>query len=495
MTERAAAPARPLGRVPAGFDLMAMPGLGRLLRWRRIRSALQLPLLLLAALMVFDGLTGPQLAPKNLATVLAWVQYRGLLILVLLVAGNFFCLACPFMLPRNLARRLLRPARMWPRRLRNKWPAIGLFASILFVYELFDLWATPRWTAWLVVAYFAGALVLDSVFRGAPFCKYVCPIGQFNFVSSLVSPLEVRIRDAQVCAACRTKDCIKGRQSPIADSDIRSSIPLRGCELWLFQQQKYGNMDCTFCLDCVHACPYDNVGIRARLPASELWEDPFRSGVGYFSRRFDLTALIVLFTFGALLNAFGMVSPVYAVERWLAGVLGVSSEAPVLGVIFLVGLVIEPVVLLGLAGWATRRWAGMSGSLLQVVTRYAYTLVPLGAGVWAAHYGFHLLTGFWTFIPVVQTFLADIIGPVLGAPRWDLGPLLPAAWLYPLELGFMGLGWLGSLLVAYRLASEDAPTRRWRAFLPWAALATLLLLAALWLMAQPMEMRATFLGG
>jgi len=475
-------------RRPLAADVLRTPGLGRFLRWRHARTALQLPLFLIAALMVFDGLTGPQLAPKNLATVLAWVQYRGLLIFTLLVAGNLFCLACPFMLPRNLARRFFHPIRMWPRWLRNKWPAIGLFALLLFAYELFDLWAKPWWTAWLAVAYFTGASLLDSLFRGASFCKYVCPIGQFNFVTSLVSPLEVQVRDPQACTACRTKDCIKGIRS--------TQYAIRGCELWLFQQRKHGNMDCTFCLDCVHACPYDNVGILPRLPGRELWEDSLRSGVGYFSRRPDLMALIVLFTFGALLNAFGMVSPVYAVERWLAGVLGVTTEAPVLGAIFFVGLVAEPVVLLGLAGWLTRRRGGVGGPLLQVVTRYAYALVPLGAGVWAAHYGFHLLTGFWTFVPVVQNFVADGVGqPLLGAPRWELGPLLPRGWLYPLELGLMGLGWLGALLVAYRLASEDAPQRPGRAFLPWALLATLLLLAALWLMAQPMEMRATFLGG
>jgi hypothetical protein len=69
------------------------------------------------------------------------------------------------------------------------------------------------------------------------------------------------------------------------------------------------------------------------------------------------------------------------------------------------------------------------------------------------------------------------------------------AWLFPLEVGFLGLGFLGSLLVAYRLAAEDAPGRPWRAFLPWAGLLLLLLLAAVWLMAQPMEMRAMFAAG
>jgi hypothetical protein len=52
-----------------------------------------------------------------------------------------------------------------------------------------------------------------------------------------------------------------------------------------------------------------------------------------------------------------------------------------------------------------------------------------------------------------------------------------------------------TLLVAHRLAVQDAPHHPWRAFPPWAGLATFLLLAAIWLMAQPMEMRGTFLGG
>jgi hypothetical protein len=130
------------------------------------------------------------------------------------------------------------------------------------------------------------------------------------------------------------------------------------------------------------------------------------------------------------------------------------------------------------------------------LTHFSYALVPVGLGVWLAHYLFHFLTGFWTFVPVVQSFVADIAGtPLLGAPRWDLGPLLPAAWLYPLELGLLGLGWLGSLLVAYRLADREAKGRAWATFLPWAALLSLLFAAALWLMGQPMEMRGTFLVG
>jgi hypothetical protein len=485
------------GPGPPPFNVLDLPLVGRFLRWRHARPALGLPLLLIALLMIFDGLAGPQLAPKNLATVLTWVHYRGLVALALLVAGNLFCLACPFMFVRNLARPFLRPTRMWPRWLRHKWLALALFAAILLSYELFDLWATPLWTAWLIVAYLAAALLVDSLFRGASFCKYVCPLGQFNFVASLVSPLEVRVRNPETCTTCQTKDCIKGRPTRPISQPTNPQLP--GCELWLFQPRKTGNMDCTFCLDCARACPYDNVGLSPRLPASELWVDPQRSGIGRFSRRPDLAALAVLFAFGALLNAFGMVTPVYAVQDWLAGVLDTRSEALVLALLFIVGLGVLPCLLLGTAGWLSRRWTGPAAgqpSLRVWVTRYAFALVPLGFGVWLAHYGFHFFTGFWTFVPVIQSFVRDVAGsPLLGAPRWDLGPLLPAAWLNPVELGFLGLGFLGSLLVAYRLAETDTPEQPWPAFLPWAVLLGLLFVAAIWLMGQPMEMRGTMMAG
>src|SRR5262249_41196059 len=162
-----------------------------------------------------------------------------------------------------------------------------------WAYEALALWDSPWWTAWLAVSYFALAFVIDGFFRGAAFCKYVCPIGQFNFVQSLVSPLEIKVRDREVCASCRTKDCIRGRDG----------IP--GCELHLFQPRKAGNMDCTFCLDCVHACPHDNIVMSARPPGSDLWRETPGSDVRRLGKRPDVAVLVVVVVFGAFTNAAG----------------------------------------------------------------------------------------------------------------------------------------------------------------------------------------------
>ncbi|HEY0760042.1 MAG TPA: hypothetical protein VGD59_12390 [Acidisarcina sp.] len=365
-----------------------------------------------------------------------------------------------------------------------------LFILILFSYERFALWSSPWWTAWLIVAYFVAALAIDGVFKHATFCKYICPIGQFNFIAATVSPLEVRVRLTSVCTSCTTNDCIRGRRDPANDPVVVQ----RGCELALFQPAKAGNMDCTFCLDCVHACPHDNVGVLSRLPASELMVDPTRSGIGRFSRRKDIAALAVTFTFGALLNAFGMVSPTYVLENWLGRILHLNSDGPVLSMLFVIFLVVEPLVLLGIAAWISQRWAGVNSRVFPLMVRYAYALVPLGFGMWLAHYCFHFFTGLYTIIPVTQSALASIGTSLFGTPRWTWTGL-PTPIVQPLEVGFLLLGLAGSLLVAYRLALEDSQDHPLRAFAPWAAVCLLLWAASVWLMQQPMEMRATFMNG
>ena len=112
-------PRRRLSRLddPAAptIDVLRWPVVGRVLRWKHGRTASQIVLLLVAAAIVVHGLFGPQMAPQNLATVLTWIHYRGLLIGVLLAAGNAFCGACPMILVRDLGRRVHRPSHHWPR--------------------------------------------------------------------------------------------------------------------------------------------------------------------------------------------------------------------------------------------------------------------------------------------------------------------------------------------------------------------------------------------
>jgi cytochrome c oxidase assembly factor CtaG/polyferredoxin len=476
----------------SSLDILQLPLIGRFLRWRHARLWMQVPIVVLTVVIIFDGLRGPRIGAMNLAGVLPWIHWRGFVILGLLVMGNIFCMACPFTVPRTLARRWLRQGRSWPRWLRTKWFAVSLLVLFLWAYETFSLWDSPWWTAWIIVGYFVAVFVIDGFFRGATFCKYVCPIGQFNFVQSLLSPLEIKACDPQVCAECQTKDCIRGRDG----------IP--GCELQLFLPRKSSNMDCTFCLDCIHACPHDNIGILAELPAKTLWHDSFRSGIGRFAKRPDLAALIVVLTFGAFANAAGMVAPVLEFRDHLTSLSGVSGSpspewlSPILvtSFFYLFALILLPAILVG-TPTVLSRWLGhLKESRLQVATRFAFSLVPLGFGMWLAHYSFHFFGSFDAVIPAVQRFAGDL-GLALGEPAWQCACCRPVAnWLPRLEIIFLDLGFLLSLYSGYQIALTqcDRPFHTLKAFAPWALLMALLFAFGIWIVLQPMQMRGTLQG-
>ncbi|HEV2968788.1 MAG TPA: hypothetical protein VGY55_02290, partial [Pirellulales bacterium] len=436
-----------------------------------------------------------------------------LVVLGLLVAGNVFCMACPFMMPRTLARRFLPAGWSWPRRLRNKWLAVLLLGLFFWAYEAFSLWDSPRWTAWIAVGYFVAALAIDGLFRGAAFCKYVCPIGQFNFVQSLVSPFEVKVRDPDVCASCRTKECIRG------------SDEIPGCELKLYQPRKAGNLDCTFCLDCIHSCPHENVGILAVTPGGELWRSAVRSGIGRFNRRVDVAALVLVLVFGAFANAAGMVGPVVDWEERLRSLLGLHSMVPLTTGFYLVALVLAPLALVGGAAMISRRWGQSSESWLETSTRWSYALVPLGFAMWLAHYCFHFVTSFETIVPTTQRFAGDLGWTALGDPLWTCSCCGPVSdWLPRLQILFLDVGLLLSLYVGYRIALRVANKSRrqgvagagdaaeapagprtgdslrfspghpdlsgaLKAFIPWSLVMFLLFAAGVWIVLQPMQMR------
>ncbi|MDR3635905.1 MAG: cytochrome c oxidase assembly protein [Isosphaeraceae bacterium] len=463
---------------PPRFDVLRLPVLGPFLRWRHARLAFQLVSTCLAGVLIADGLSGTQVPALNLAGVLPWIHWRGFVVLALLAAGNVSCMACPFLVPRTLARRWL-PARLrWPRALRSKWPSVILLLLFFWSYEAFSLWDSPWWTACIIIGYFVMATVVDGLFRGASFCKHLCPIGQFNFVQSVVSPLEVKVRDAGTCLTCRTKDCIRGTEAG-----------LPGCELGLYLPNKAGNLDCTFCLDCVHACPHDNVGVLAAAPGRDLWNEARHSGIGRLADRPDLAALILVLVFGGFVNAAGMVAPVVAWQDAVALRLGLRSPLAVTTVCYLLALVVLPVLSVGLATVLSQRWGGGDASPLETATRFSYTLVPLGFGMWLSHYGYHLLTSYRAALPAVQRFAARLGWGLLGTPDWGDACCRPVApWLPRLEIVCLDLGLLLALYSGYRIALARTP-HAGKAFAPWAALIVLLFAAGVWIVLQPMQMR------
>ena len=419
------------------LDLLRLPVIGNLLRARYGRMALQSIAFIAAVMVIADGFKGHPMGAMNLAGVLPWTFVRAFGVVGLLVMGNVFCMSCPFMLPRELGHRLGLAKLRWPRWLRSKWLAIVLMIIFFWSYEAFAIWDHPRRTAWLLVAYFAAAFVVDTVFRGASFCKYVCPLGQFNFAASLLSPFSLQARSQSTCASCTTHDCIAGNAQQ------------RGCELQLYMPQKVGNMDCTLCMDCVKACPHDNIGLFALAPVEPA------------GTRYDVAVLSLVVVFSAFINAGWMI----ASPEWTLLVVALFCVATV-------------------AAAYPRNKARFC--------RLARALLPLGVAMWAAHLLFHLLTGWAALTPALHQASADFGWRLLAPAQWGgEAPLMAANNILSLQLLLLDAGMLGSLYLGWRWARQriEHPGRAVLLLLPWASTVVLGYAAGVWILLQPMQMR------
>lgn len=469
----------------APSNLLNIPLLGRILRSARARLTLRCVLLLLAGLIVWDGMAGPSDAPMNLAGTFPWTHWRGVVVIAMLALGNVACMACPLLAPRTLLRKWIAPTRIFPRALRSKWMAVSLVVLWLVAYEAFDLWSSPLATAMIILGFFVVATAVDLCFTGASFCRYVCPLGQYQMVLATVSVREVRVMDASVCARCETHDCLKGR---VTDSGVQ----LPGCGLDLYLPKKSGNLDCTFCLDCVSACPHDNIGVLPMLPGADLARAQWRSQIGLLAARLDFAVLAAAFAIGAIANAAGMTAPV--VQCIDATALRVGCSSALAQACFVVTALMIGVSLIALVASTSR-----TASFTERAARYAFALIPLGASVWFAHFMFHFVTGFSTAEASTLRVLYDLAW-IAQEPDRIMSCCAPAPdWLLPLELLALSFGLAISLgvhfsSVAWMLAKNEAQVCASRVLREWiigAVVLVLLWAIAAWILLQPMEMRGT----
>ena len=477
-------PTRALGR----FDVLRLPILGPFLRWRYSRFVLQFPLLLIALLSVYDGFSGRQIAGVNVAGVSVWVHYRGLVALTLAIFGNLFCAGCPLMLTRGPAKFLSRfmPKFSWPRALRNKYLVLGLTLFYLYGYEQFDWWASPFATAWLILGYFSSALLVDTFFPAGTFCRYVCPLGNFNFALSGASPTQITATDPGVCDSCEGKYCLNGREetatsrAPIlgnradhvmqlrmVDSAKRTLGSFPGCETDLFVPTMTTSTDCTLCLNCARACPYDNVALSVRSPAFEAEHSRPKS---------DWALFVTVLAWAGLVNAFAMIPPYFRLAAWLSGALGTRNEALLLAIIQILGIGVG----VGLS-WLAARASG--GSLRD----WTPVLLPMALALWGGHYLYHFVTGSSALWPNIVIALQRLGLPL---PKVEMPGVSRLDGIFPYQVAVTYLGLGLSAWAAWKRASR---AKNLGALVPQLALMLVFVALTLLIFSQPMQARGSLL--
>jgi hypothetical protein len=224
-----------------------------------------------------------------------------------------------------------------------------------------------------------------------------------------------------------------------------------------------------------------------------------------WAKRWDLSFLVTSLAFMGVINAFGMIPPVYDLMQNLARTFGLTAlglsdlaiEGIVLGLIFVVGGLVLPAVLMLLAGKLAQMLtrSAKKYDLRHTVSAFAPAFVPMGLGVWIGHYGFHFLIGALSIIPVFQSFLIDHRIYLFGTtPNWAIASAMPDTGVIGLiQVGALVGGFLWSMVIANQVSSRlyrrDAPM----GLFPWALVLLGLMLATIAIFSQPMEMRGTIL--
>jgi hypothetical protein len=163
-------------------------------------------------------------------------------------------------------------------------------------------------------------------------------------------------------------------------------------------------------------------------------------------------------------------------------------------VYYIFAIVLLPVFAVSVAGSMSRYCGKLTDDSRAIAVRYSFALVPIGLGMWLAHYSFHLFTSYDTIIPAMQRFAEDHGLNMLGAPLLTCACCRkPSDWVPHFEILMLDFGLLLSLYTGFRISEANAArlSQAAKAFLPWALLICLLFGCGVWIVLQPMEMRGT----
>ncbi|HLB12158.1 MAG TPA: 4Fe-4S binding protein, partial [Dehalococcoidia bacterium] len=204
--EEALAPAgRPAAPYPR-YDLLQLPLVGTIIRHRAFQFSLLLINLFFFALVIMTGLFGTPIGNHNLSIIFVWIVWWALLIIVLIpFGGRIWCTMCPIPAPGEWLQRLsfirrreaplFTKGKEWPSALRNIWLQNFAFLGVAMFSAI--ILTLPVATGVLLSLFIGLAVVLSLIYKRRAFCRYVCPVGGFIGLYSMVAPVEVRVKNPE----------------------------------------------------------------------------------------------------------------------------------------------------------------------------------------------------------------------------------------------------------------------------------------------------------
>lgn len=310
------------------------------------------------------GLFGSVVGSHNFAIIFVWIAWWSAFKLVFIpLGGRSWCSICPIPMPGDWLQQggILRKGRglglnlRWPKQLKGSWLQSGAFL-LIGLFSALTL-TDPRVTGWVFLALFGLAIGLSLVFENRAFCSHICPIGGFSGIYAQAAPVELRVLDTKICAEHGDKSCY------------------HACPWGLYPVALRDSSACGLCMECLRACPYDNLALSLR---------PFSADLGQTrpANRLDEAFLALVMLGSALAFAAVFVGPwgwlkmaAFEIGSW--GWWGYAAGFLTLN------LFILP-ILFGLAVWIGRQAGKVRLPLKREISNQSQALLPLGLMAWIA---------------------------------------------------------------------------------------------------------------
>ena len=441
----------------AKIELTRVPFIKNALKSRYPQLAVFIVMLAGYIFAILAGFIGTPVGSHNFSIVFVWIAWWAVLILVAVpFFGRGWCAICPIPLPGEWLQRgaVLSPPDKkpkwlnlrWPKFLRNIWLQnisfllLALFSSVLLT--------TPNITGIVLATMLFAAIGLSMVFERRAFCRYLCPVGGFIGLYSQTAPIELRIKDKQVCVTCEGKPCYNGSQAGY------------GCPWDVFPGGLTKNTYCGLCMECIRTCPHDNIAINLR---------PFSADLAKPSTRMDEAFKAFIMLGSAMIYAGVLLGP-WGAFKDAAYNVGTSAW-------FIYAVIFLAIIFIILPGFFTLGILKKKSTLplKQRFTSLATALIPLGLMFWVA---FSL-----SFVLTNASYIIAALSDPLGL-GWNLFGTANAVW-QPILTSILApaqtLALVGGLIWSARTAQKAANEIR-TSSISVIAFSFILTLVMLWLL-------------
>ena len=352
-------------------------------------------------------------------------------------------------------------SKKWPKSMKNMWLLNIGFLITTFFSGFFNV--QPLATFIVLGGIILLAFIIGLVFPKRTFCLYLCPVSGFIGLYSQFGMSEIRRKDPEICKEHRPKTCFVGNE----EGD--------GCPWMLTPYEFEKNTYCGMCLECFKTCPHDNMAFNIRPPGVDLLVDSRREpkGLDEAWKAFIMLGIAMMF-FLTFQGPWGFIKDMVR-GATLGGYLGFVSFHSVFNLVLIPGIFL-------FFSFLSKLLSGDSSvPLKKIFVTFAYTLIPLGLGVWIAF-------SIGIILPNGSYILHVLSDPF--AWGWNLFGTAHVPWT-PVFTGLLGylqgavmvIFYLFSLAYGYKLSgriySEESQIKR--GWLPILVYLTLITVGFLWL--------------